>query len=300
MVAELLQKYIWLVQTFIKAGQHGLTLEELSDRWYDRWDSDYARRSFNNHREAVYDLFGIHIECDRRTNRYFIRYSEDVADGDSAAGWLINTFTVNNLLAQSKDRLSGRISVEDIPSGRRHLTPLMEAMQGNQIVQIAYLKYGSEEASHYTIYPYALKEADKRWYLVGWCAERSSVRVYGLDRITELDVTGKTFKMPDDFDVDVLFGNCYGVYLPDHGQDVEEVRFKAVPGEVKYFLDLPIHKSQKIVEEGPDGTVFSVKVYPNAKLIMDLMARGDKVEILAPDSLRDRFVEILKSTVNKY
>ena len=30
MVSELLQKYIWLVQTFIRAGEKGLTLQEIS------------------------------------------------------------------------------------------------------------------------------------------------------------------------------------------------------------------------------------------------------------------------------
>ena len=72
MVTELLQKYIWLVQTFIRAGQNGLTLSEIESRWEDRFDSPYSRRTFNNHREAVEEVFGITIECNRSTNCYFI------------------------------------------------------------------------------------------------------------------------------------------------------------------------------------------------------------------------------------
>ena len=53
MVTELLKKYIWLVQTFIRAGERGLNLEEISGRWEERFDSPYSRRTFNNHREAV-------------------------------------------------------------------------------------------------------------------------------------------------------------------------------------------------------------------------------------------------------
>ena len=50
MVTELLQKYIWLVQTFIRAGENGLSLSEIEGRWEERFDSSYSRRTFNNHR----------------------------------------------------------------------------------------------------------------------------------------------------------------------------------------------------------------------------------------------------------
>ena len=53
MVTELLKKYLWLVQTFIRAGERGLSLDEIMDKWEERFDSDYSRRTFNNQREAV-------------------------------------------------------------------------------------------------------------------------------------------------------------------------------------------------------------------------------------------------------
>ena len=80
MVTELLQKYIWLVQTFVRAGKSGLSLGEIEDRWESRFNLPYSRRTFNNHREAVEEVFGIKIECNRSTNCYYIDYSEDVSD----------------------------------------------------------------------------------------------------------------------------------------------------------------------------------------------------------------------------
>ena len=131
MVTELLQKYIWLVQTFIRAGERGLSLDEISTKWEDMWGNEYSRRTFNNHREAVFEVFGIQIGCNRSTNRYLIEYSESVSDENAETAWLINTFTVNNMLSLGKERLSGRVSVEDIPSGHRHLTGIMGAMTEN-------------------------------------------------------------------------------------------------------------------------------------------------------------------------
>ena len=202
MVTELIQKYIWLVQTFIKAGDRGLLLEEIARAWELRWDSDYSRRTFNNHRQAIADIFGIEITCDRRTNRYHVPFAEEVADSNATAAWLINTFTINNLLTLGKERLSGRVSVEDIPSGQRWLTLLMEAMTGNRVIRIHYRKYTREEGEVLHVHPYALKEFARRWYLAGWCEERSAERVYGLDRIQDIAIEDATFKMPKNYDVE--------------------------------------------------------------------------------------------------
>ena len=49
------------------------------------------------------------------------------------------------MLTLGKERLSGRVSVEDIPSGQRWLTLLMEAMTGNRVIRIHYRKYTREE-----------------------------------------------------------------------------------------------------------------------------------------------------------
>ena len=144
MVTELINKYVWLIRTISKAGMSGLSLEDIQSKWENRWGTSYARRSFCNHRDAIEDVFGIKIECDRSRNRYFIRYSDDVEDQADGTAWLVNTFTVNSLLELGRERLSGRVSVENIPSGQKYLTDLMAAMLDNSQVRIEYRKYSSD------------------------------------------------------------------------------------------------------------------------------------------------------------
>lgn len=298
MVTELLNKYIWLVQTFIRAGEYGLSLDEISDKWESRFDSAYSRRTFNNHREAVEEVFGIRIGCNRSTNRYFIEYSEEIANENAETAWLINTFTVNSMLSLGKERLSGRVSVEDIPSGHKYLTGIMEAMTEGYEIRIEYQKYTSSKADSYTLKPYAVKEFARRWYIVAHCIERQALRVYGLDRILSMEMTDKKFEMQKDFDVDSLFATSFGIYLPE-GPGVT-ITFKASPTEAKFLRDLPIHSSQQEVSSDENSVIFSLFVCPNKNLIMEFCKYGDRIEVLSPESIRNEVATELHKAANIY
>ena len=298
MVTELLQKYIWLVQTFIRAGENGLSLGEISDRWENRFDSTYSRRTFNNHREAVEEVFGIRIECNRSTSRYFIGSTDDITDDNAETAWLINTFTVNNMLSLGKERLSGRVSVEDIPSGYRHLTSIMEAMTENREIKIQYQKYTSAESDSYTLRPYAVKEFAKRWYIVAYCIERKGLRVYGLDRIRHLELTGESFRMPKNFDVDELFSTSFGIYIPE--EKGRTITFRTSPTDARFLRDLPLHSSQREISSDGESVTFSIFVCPNKALVMEFCKYGSGLEVLSPEDIRTQVAEEHRKAAEKY
>lgn len=314
MVSELIGKYIWLIQTLTAAGGGGLTFKELGEKYSRRFGMTYSRRTFNNHRLAVADLFGIDIDCDRRTNCYFIPYGGDVLDNEESIGWLVNTFTVNNLLSLSKERLSGRVSVEEIPSGQKYLTAIMQAMEDGKELEIVYGKYSSDSLETLHIQPLAVKEHEKRWYLVAFCHERAASgdseagnddmnawRVYGLDRICSLRVTGNSFKMPRNFDVDGIFSQSYGIYFPKAGQKPVTIRFKVTDEEARYLRDLPIHRSQ--AEEGKaegGGRIFIIRVIPNRNLTMEFCRHAGRLEVLEPEAVRREVMEELEKAYKQY
>ena len=212
------------------------------------------------------------------------------------------------MLSLGKERLSGRVSVEDIPSGHIYLTSIMEAMTENHEIVIGYRKYTSSEESRYTLRPYAVKEVAKRWYLVAYCIEREALRVYGLDRITSLETTDKIFDMPRGFDVDEEFATSYGIYLPE-GR-AQTIVFRTTPKEALYLRDLPIHGSQKelnvrevhslgLVAEA-EMVYFSIFVCPNTDLVMEFCRRGGRVEVLAPGEVRAAVAGELRQAAAQY
>lgn len=298
MVTELLNKYIWLVNTFVRAGERGLSLDEICLKWENRFGSCYSRRTFNNHRQNVEEIFGIRIECNRSTNRYFIDGNGDVSDSDAESAWLINTFTVNNMLALGKERLQGRVTVEDIPSGHRFLTTIMDAMTECRELRLSYRKYTSQEAGSYTVRPYAVKEAGRRWYLIGYCVERDGLRVYGLDRVMEISETGRTFRMNKDFDVDELFATSFGIYLPEGPG--RTITFRTGMKNARYLRDLPIHKSQEEIASDGESVTFSIFVCPDKALIMEFCKYGSSIEVLSPESVREAVADELSRACEIY
>ena len=301
MVSELIDKYIWLVQTFIDAGPDGLSLQEISRKWTARYGgSDYPRRSFNNHRDAVAEVFGIEIACNRSTNRYYIDAGESAVDKRQSVDWLINTFTVNNLLSLGKERLSGRVSVEDIPSGQKHLVTVMQAMLDNAKIELHYRKYLSEEEEVRIIRPYAVKEFEKRWYVVAFSEEAQDLRSYAMDRILSMTPTGERFKMPKGFQVDELFEASYGIYLPGYDRP-QLVKIRTTAREAAYLRDLPLHPSQTFLGEDEKGrSLFALRVIPNPNFVMERLKHGNRLEVLEPESLRAQVMDELRNALNIY
>ena len=143
----LFQQYIWLVNTIHRHGR--LTLDEINSHWLETEMSEglrIARSTFNRHRDAILDMFGIIIECDRKDGfRYYI-YNSEVLEEDSIQNWMLSTLSVSNILSESKG-VHDRILLEKIPSDGDKLHRFIEAMKRGLCVRIEYRKYGPAETT---------------------------------------------------------------------------------------------------------------------------------------------------------
>lgn len=296
---ELLNKYIWLLQKIISAGDTGITREEISIEWEHKFDEGYPRKTFNNHKQAIEKIFNINIECNRSTNRYYINNGGDIIDSGNGKSWLIDTFTVGSMLSLAQERLSGRVSVEKIPSGKKYLTTILEAMQQNRTISFTYTKYG-KDADTRVAEPYALKEDSLRWYMVGKDHRHDKLRVFSLDRISDMSILDKTFRIPEKFDVDELFAASFGIYLPDEGSLPIPIRFKAYGNEARYLRDLPIHRSQQETETSVESSEFSIFVTPNTSLYLEFLRHGPNIEVISPENVREKMAELTQQMASRY
>ena len=210
-----LQKYIWLIDTIHRAGK--ISLKELSKKWESNKDlSDYdplPRATFNRCRTAIYEQFNIIIDCQKKGDfLYFIANPEDI-DENNLKKWMLDTFAVGNLIGENIS-LKNRILVDEIPSGRDHLTHLLEAMKENRILMLTYRPFGHDEGYTFPIEPYCVKLFENRWYVLGR-NNRNEIKLYGLDRMEDVEITEESFKLPKDFVAAEYFSKAFGIVVMD-------------------------------------------------------------------------------------
>ena len=284
----LFQQYIWLVKTIHKYRK--LTLDEINQHWLDTDMSEglpIARSTFNRHRDAILDMFGVIIECDKKDGfRYYI-YNSEVLEEDSIQNWMLSTLSVNSILSESKD-VYDRILLEQVPSDGDNLHKFIDAMKRGVRVKVGYRKYGSQEIkSTMTLEPYFVKLFNKRWYaLVKFPEPTGMLFTLAFDRIVSLEVTEDKYIYDKDFDPTGWFRNCYGI-VRDNDVPIERIVIRAFGKEADYLRDLPLHHSQKEIAHEEEFSDFELILSPTADFWTPLMARGATIKILQPQWLAD-------------
>ena len=292
-------KYVWLVETLYKAKK--ITLKEINRRWLDTDLSEgleIPRRTFHTWKNAVEDMFGLVIMCDKSDgDRYYIE-NREVLEDDGLQRWLLNTMSVNNTLLENKT-LSDRILLENIPSGQDFLDTVMKAMKKSKLLEITYKGYWSEHEHTFPVAPYCVKLFRQRWYLVGNSVNEDRIRIYSLDRVLEAKLTDEPFKYPDDFSPEVYFEGCFGVIRGD-GTEVETVKLKVQADQANYLRSLPLHHSQKELVRTGEYSIFSVEVRPTFDFQQELLWNSDALEVLEPLWLRKEMAGMVKRMWNNY
>ena len=295
----LFQQYIWLVNTIHRAGR--ITLEELSHKWLGTEMSEglpLARSTFNRHKVAIEDMFGIYIECDKKDGfRYYIGNSE-VLEEDSIQNWMLSTLSVNSVLAESK-AVSSRILLETIPSSGENLQNFIEAMKHSVRIVVRYRRYNSEYETSMKVEPYCVKLFNRRWYGLVRSLKNGDLFLLAFDRVKDLDLTAERFTPDGNFDAARWFRDCYGI-VKDTDVLVQRVVIRAFGSESFYLRDLPLHHSQKEIASADDYTDFELHLSPTGDFISPLLARGGAIKVLEPQWLADAIREIHLQAAERY
>lgn len=286
MAKDLFKRYIWLVDTIYQA--HGITFEEINEKWLRNSMSeglDIPLKTFHNHRKAIEEIFDINIICDKRSGyKYYIENADDMEKGGIRT-WLLNTFAVNNLINESH-HLKRRILFEQIPSGQKYLTPLIESMRDGKTVVLRYKSFWRQDEYSVEVEPFLVKVFRQRWYLLARNPRKDVLRIYALDRIRELKQVENTFTLPKDFSPEDYFYNSFGIISPDNCPP-EVVKLKVYGTQKEYFRTLPLHHSQEEIEITDEYTVFRYYLSPTYDFIQEILSHGYNVEVLAPKHVRD-------------
>lgn len=276
-----LRTCLWIINLLQRHGE--LTLREINEHWTKTELSnglEIIPRTFFNYRSAIQDLFSIVIECKKSTNTYHIAYHED----NPTSEWILSSLSVSQILQENKD-LSNRILLENIPSGQRLLSPIIEAMHNSRMIEITYQRFVEDTPHKVVIEPYCTKLFHQRWYVVAFNIKRGHLQTYALDRIKDIKVLDSAFEMDPNFDAKEFFQNSFGIFAAEN-QMPQRIVLKVNSTQSKYFRTLPLHHSQVELSVDVDYSIFVYFLVPTQDFIIELMSHGSSVEVLEPDTLR--------------
>ena len=297
--SDLFGRYVWLIDTIRSHGR--ITFAEINECWKRSrlgYGNDLPWRTFMNHKKAVFDVFNVFIECDTKDGyKYYIDHPEEL-EGDGLRSWLIDSYATLNHL-QADRTLEGRILFEEMPSGSRFLTRILEAMRFDAVVLITHKGFGKRKSSTFEVEPYAVKVYNRRWYVVGRTPYYDEVRIYALDRIIDVRATDKKFEMPREFDIKAYFEGCVGI-IADESHPIERVVIKAYGYSRNYLATLPIHSSQQEIGSDDESTTFSYHVRANYEFLQALLMQTDQIEVLEPMHVREKMTRLAENILSYY
>lgn len=302
MAKNYFDRYVWLIDVINRHGH--ISFKDISYLWsrspLNTVGENYLpERTFHNHREAIFDTFGIEIKCDRSLG-YYIANSDDL-EADGIRKWLMESLSMNNLLNETKD-MRDRILFEKIPSSQKWLPLIVNAMRDGKQIEMTYQSFWKDEPCTYKAKPYCLKLFKQRWYMLAKSEGKDEPRIYALDeRMINVVQTDQDYKLPAKFNAEKFFAEYFGIIV---GTDWEpqEVKIRVVNNQVKYFDTLPLHDSQrKVPEESNDQyTVYRYHLAPTFDFKQELLSHGPDVTVLSPADFREEVIEDVRNMAANY
>jgi predicted DNA-binding transcriptional regulator YafY len=213
---------------------------------------------------------------------------------------LMESFEIFNALNLSKNLKNHLIIEKRRPLGTEHMYGLLHAIKNQLQVQYYYEKYWDSQGvkSHRNVFPLALKEARNRWYLIAQDPIDGVVKTFGLDRISNLELSNTKFNYPSKYDIDEQFKDAFGIISTE--KEAQKVVLELSIAQANYIKSLPLHHSQKVISENESTCRIELFLRPTYDFVMELMSIGKEVKIIEPDSLKQEILTKLKQNLAQY
>lgn len=294
---EFLSRYNLIIK---KLRRHPATFKEISEYLeieseIQSYNFTVSKRTFLRDLEDIRFLYYIDITYDFSRKVYFID-DDNQSEANSRILEAFDTFNALNL----SDRLSSHILFEKRrPAGTENLHGLLHTIQNQLLIKFSYQKFWEEEISKRSVEPYALKEFKHRWYVLARDQKDGQIKSFGLDRITNLEITNVHFKRDEKYKPQEAYKHCFGIISPTT-EKPEEIILSFDPIQGKYIKSLPLHSSQKILIDNEKELQICLRLFITYDFVMELLSYGEYVKVLEPEELAKNIKLRHKLAVKNY
>lgn len=294
---EAIYRYSLIIKRLRKSSA---SFREISDylkreSQLQEYNFDISVRTFQRDLNDIRTIYDIDITYDSSRKQYCVEWGKP----NELQQRIMEAFDTLNALSLT-DELADFIHFEKRKTkGTENLYSLLHAIKNCFRISFSYQKFWEDEPSARRTEPYALKEFKNRWYLLARDIDKDELRIYGLDRLSELNVQQTGFQVPVDLDVQEYFRNCFGIIIGDKAVP-ETVILSFVPEQGKYIKSLPLHESQNILVDNDDELRIELRLHVTFDFVQELLSFGERVKVIQPERLIEEVVSSYEKSLSLY
>lgn len=186
--------------------------------------------------------------------------------------------------------------------GIKYLKPLYLAIKKKQVLEVTYKNFQAEEPIVFEFHPYILKQYNRRWFVYGFNVT-SGVKEWSIP----LDERLINFEELDD-ELEYIesetnwadfFRSMVGIVKQPDSQ-IERIVLKFYNDRIDHFKTKPFHPDYEEFFEDEKKDMVWFECILNRELTQQILSYGQDVEVLEPQTLRERMREHANSMQNHY
>ena len=296
-----LKKCLYLINLLERKGS--LTLKEINDYYqYSSIceDDEILPRTFLRYKDYIEETFPCYIEFNARTGKYELRRHKALyGENDSLYAYLLSAYHIEGMTELALKHRD-KILLSDAPTGVEYVQTILEAIDKKRGIECDYYAFNKKTNKHQVIIPYFLRTWEQRWYLVAEPESHPHVQsVYALERMENVRLTEKKMTPSDRITPENYFAGSFGVNHSDN-QKPEKILIKVYDTQVEYIRALPIHESQREIEQNDGWSIFEYHLAPCFNFYKQLLWHRERLEVLEPLHVRDEMKKTIEKMLEHY
>ncbi|PCK01710.1 MAG: hypothetical protein COA42_22870 [Alteromonadaceae bacterium] len=175
---------------------------------------------------------------------------------------------------------------------RKHTLPgksysvLAQALLQEKRILITYEDY-SGHRSQRSVSPLKVVFYQDNWYLQAYCHKREALRSFMISKMMQATILGDPIASVSKGDQLAHYRQSYGIFA---GQVSHEAKLRFLPRVAREVANQSWHESQQGEWQGA-SYLLTLPYSDDRELLRDILSYGKDVQVLAPDSLKNRIHE---------
>jgi predicted DNA-binding transcriptional regulator YafY len=260
-------------------------------------------RTLDRDLERIRADYGLDILYDKAKNGYYINKESSIKV--SSFFKFLEIVSIADIFSASlKDshKMLEYVSFDDSKSfkGIKNLKSILIAIAQNRKLHFIHENFTLKTFKTYVIAPLLLKEYENRWYAIGVPDGMTTIRTFGIDRITELTIGEFSKIVKEVYEPELkVFDTIIGL---DY-EDKQPIKISLLVNDphINYMTSLPIHSSQHIHPQNENGQyLVDFFLVPNYEFKAQVLKMGEKAVVVSPDKFKNEIKEILQNALKRY